>query len=95
MTYPYKGVDFFSSHHKIACYIKKTKDNSHVLDVGCNAGFIGRSLREIKWQGNIAGIDKEKSHKSKAIQFGYSSFYSIDIENGLKEFNLPYLNLRP
>ena len=90
MYYSYKGVDFFSSHHKIACYIKKIKDNSLVLDVGCNAGFIGRTLRELRWHGNIDGIDKEKNYKSKAMQFGYNSFYNIDIETALENFKKKY-----
>ncbi len=86
MIYSYKGVDPYSSHYKIAWLIKNYNQKSSVLDVGCNAGFIGRALRGINWQGYIAGIDKEKIFKQKVFSSGYNSFFPINVENGLGKF---------
>jgi 2-polyprenyl-3-methyl-5-hydroxy-6-metoxy-1,4-benzoquinol methylase len=90
MAYKYKGVDKFSSHYKIAFYISKLKKKTSLLDLGCNAGFIGRALRNVGWRGHLTGIDKQKDYKSIILKSGYNKFLNIDIEKDISKIRKKY-----
>ena len=85
MSYIYKGTDPFSSHNKIARLIVNHKTPIvNILDVGCNKGFIGQVLKENGWQGQISGLDKDKTYKKDVLKLKYKKFYEINLEDKFK-----------
>ncbi|NMC36083.1 class I SAM-dependent methyltransferase [Candidatus Beckwithbacteria bacterium] len=85
MPYIYKGTDPFSSHNKIARLVVNHKSPiTDILDVGCNKGFIGQVLKENGWQGQISGLDKDKTYKKDVLKLKYKKFYEINLEDTFK-----------
>ena len=67
--------DKTSPHHLIMPFVA---DESRVLDVGCNVGYIGEYL--VKHKGCICdGIDNNKEFLKRALESGYRSTYNIDL----------------
>lgn len=81
--YFYKGNLIFSSHNQIAELI--IKNNNKVLDIGCHKGFIGQALRDKKWQGFIAGVDKNNSYRQIIKDKKYNKFLNFDVEQGFNK----------
>jgi SAM-dependent methyltransferase len=83
-TYIYKGDDPFSSHNRIAKLVMQRDINS-ILDVGCNAGFIGKALYKRGWRGKIHGVDLFKEYQSIVGKNNYASFQQINLETQAKQ----------
>lgn len=80
--YFYKGDLIFSSHNQIAKMIINLNSNK-VLDIGCHKGFIGQTLRERNWCGDIVGLDKNNIYRQTILNKDYQKFLHLDIEKDI------------
>jgi glycosyltransferase involved in cell wall biosynthesis len=72
--------DFESTHSKV---LKEIKENSKILDIGCNDASISKILKRNK-NCQVTAIDKDKNSFSKNEIDEYISF---DLDNGLPDIN--------
>lgn len=70
----------FKSPHSEA--IKRVKDNSLILDIGCNDGSIANILIKKK-NCKVIGVDKDK----KNLNYEITDFYSLNLDKGLPEID--------
>lgn len=68
-----------SSHMQISSLIKKYSFHS-ILDLGCAGGFLASAL-EPSWQGNLIGIEKDRSWKKFAAVDRYAKIYWQDLNS--------------